>query len=140
MSNHALGHCIHYGADARFGIRGATEGVCHAGICYRDVRLRATVYPVGGGLPVSLPCTAAARAVPEADTCPSRTWPTPEQVAEAVAETDRAVAAFEQDQCPECGAAMVRRETGGGGYTARCPTCPGVGVIACARRPRRGGR
>lgn len=137
--NHALGHCIHYDADARFALRGSRSGACQAGVAYSSVRLPEPVRRPGR-LPVVLPCTADARELDQANTCPCRVWPTPEQVAEAEAETERATEAVMRGECPQCGAVMVRRDNPSGGYTARCPHCPDVGVMVCARKPRRGRR
>jgi hypothetical protein len=127
---HALGHCIHYDPDGLFGRGIAASGVCHAGIKYDSVRLAAPIR--GHGLPITLPCFAASR--DHADTCAHRVWPTDEQVREAELETERALEAVDKGLCPECGTAMVRADTSGGGYTARCPKGCGTSVIACGRR------
>ena len=128
MSN-ALGHCVHF--DGSTFLR--TAGCCAAGVEYRSVVVEPTIR-LQGELPIRFPCHSHARGHVPDEHCPSRRWPTPEEVAAAEAETERVVKAVLAGRCPECGSQMQRHVRPAGGYVENCPRGCDVGVIACGRR------
>lgn len=135
MKANAFGHCVHYNAEARFGIGKPTPSkTCHAGVSYLSVRVEPPIRR-DGTLPIVVPCCSDARGVDEANVCPMRQWPTKEQIAEAQAETERIMDRVEKGLCPDCGGKMHRVERReGGGFVDLCPTCPDVSVRGCSRR------
>lgn len=65
--------------------------------------------------------------------CAKRVYPTSEEMAADERETDRIVEAIGRNECPDCGVALEKRRTGGGGYVARCPAGCAVDVRSCGR-------
>lgn len=120
-------HCVHFDGPAWL-----DGGTCAAGVDYRTVRIDPPIR-ASGELPVVLPCHAHARGVAEADRCPLRRWPTPEEVEAQRAETERAVKAILSGACPRCGTRLQSHPRSGGGYVERCPAGCGTGSIACGR-------
>lgn len=118
----SLGQCKHF--------RGVQHDECEAGMLMSSVKAD---NPAGKPFRVTWACLPEGQHIP----CALRAMPTPEEIAADRAEVERICAAADRGECPTCVKTERRK---GGGYVARCPSCPEVSIRACSSRDIGGAR